>query len=122
MPTATLPNVGQCENRQRMWNVFTKKKKRRNVMPCDCHGVVHEHEHPLPEYPEDVIMLPAQYRSLDGYGNGSGWWQYAWDMAVADEMMLAQYADVLDVEIIDNVTWMQAIEMVSGYDVDDLVD
>lgn len=83
-------------------------------MPCDCQGFMHEDAQPLPEYPQDVVALPVRYRELDGYGIGISWYQYTWDLELADEMVLAQYADVLDVEMIDDVTWDQAIEMIAA--------
>ena len=91
-------------------------------MPCDCQGFSDEDVPPPLEFSEDCDVLPAQYRMLDCYGIGIGWYQYAWDQAVADDIIRARYAHVLDAEMIDDVTWMQAIEMVSGYDAADLVD
>lgn len=88
-------------------------------MPCDCHGVVDENMQPPAAYPDDEGYLPQQYRMSECYGRGLGWWQYAWDESVTDAMLCAQYADVLDVKIFDNVTWMQAIKIVSGYALND---
>lgn len=83
-------------------------------MPCDCHGFVVEEALSPVEHPDDVVTLPMQYRHSECYGTNLGWYQYAWDEQLADEQILARYAHVLDVEIIQNVTWTQAIAMVAG--------
>lgn len=84
-------------------------------MPCDCRGWHEEHAQLPAENRTTDEYLPAQYRHDECYGRGFGWYRYDWDESVADMMLLARYAHVLDVEIIEHVTWMQAIEMVAGY-------
>lgn len=84
-------------------------------MPCDCHGIHLENEQRPAQTRTTDEYLPPQYRHDECYGRGLGWYHYAWDESVADAMVLARYAHVLDVEIIEDATWMQAIELVAGY-------
>ncbi|MFM7679187.1 MAG: hypothetical protein ACKO83_10110 [Roseiflexaceae bacterium] len=67
----------------------------------------------------DTAYLPPQYRHDERHMRGIGWLLYDWEKDLDDTRILAHYAHVLDVEIIDNVTWMQAIELVAGYRPDD---
>lgn len=90
-------------------------------MPCDCHGIYVENmQLPLGYYADtDTPYLPAQYRHDECVIRGLGWLLYDWENDRDDKHFLARYVHVLDVEIIDNVTWMQAIELVAGYRPDD---
>lgn len=84
-------------------------------MPCDCHGIYAEEMQPRAEIDETDAYLPAPYRHDERMIRGVGWLLYDWEKDLDDKRFLARYAHVLDVEIIDNATWMQAIEMVAGY-------
>jgi len=84
-------------------------------MPCNCRGFFAEQPHLPVDAPNDEVVLPMRYQHIACSGSGLGWYEYVWEEALADELIRERYAHVLDVEIIEHVTWMQAIEMVAGY-------